>query len=221
VLAEERGIVEGRHDRHSSRIGRTCEATSVGGDHVSRLRAVVLVEGVSDRNALLALAERRGRDLDVEGVAVEPVGGAQAIGRFLERYGPRGLDVRLAGLYDAAQERDVKRCMERAGIGSDLTRAGMERLGFYACVEDLEDELIRALGIACVEEVVAAQGELRSFRVLQQQPAQRGVPAEKQLRRFMGTHSGRKIHYGRVLVEALDLARVPRPLDLVLAHVVS
>ena len=95
----------------------------------------------------------------------------------------------------------------------------MERLGFYACVDDLEDELIRSLGVPAVEEVVAAQGELRSFRILQRQPAQRGVPIERQLRRFLGTHSGRKIHYGRVLVEALDLARVPRPLDLVLAHV--
>jgi hypothetical protein len=185
----------------------------------SGVRAVVLVEGESDRNALEALAARRGRDLAAEGVAVEPIGGAQAVGRFLERFGPHGLDVRLAGLYDAAEEPAVRRCLERAGLGSDLTRATMERLGFYACVEDLEDELIRSLGVPAVEEVVAAQGELRSFRILQRQPAQRGVPIERQLRRFLGTHSGRKIHYGRVLVEALDLAHVPRPLDLVLAHV--
>jgi hypothetical protein len=192
---------------------------SVGGDRQPHVRAVVLVEGASDRNALEALAERRGRDLAAEGVAIEPIGGAQAIGRFLERYGPSGLRVRLAGLYDVGEEGAVRRCLERAGLGSNLTRARMEGLGFYACVEDLEDELIRSLGIARVEEVVAAQGELRSFRVLQKQPAQRGVAVEKQLRRFMGTHSGRKIHYGRVLVEALDLARAPRPLDLVLAHV--
>jgi hypothetical protein len=185
----------------------------------SGVRAVVLVEGESDRNALEALAARRGRDLAAEGVAVEPIGGAQAVGRFLERFGPHGLDVRLAGLYDAAEEPAVRRCLVRAGLGSDLTRATMERLGFYACVEDLEDELIRSLGVPAVEEVVAAQGELRSFRILQRQPAQRGVPIERQLRRFLGTHSGRKIHYGRVLVEALDLAHVPRPLDLVLAHV--
>ena len=184
------------------------------------MRAVVLVEGESDRNALEALAERRGRDLAGEGVAVEPVGGAQAIGRYLERFGPRGLDVRLAGLYDAGEEAAVKRRLERAGLGSDLTRAAMERLGFFACVEDLEDELIRSLGVPAVEAVVAAQGELRSFRTLQRQPAQRGVPVEGQLRRFMGTHSGRKIQYGRLLVEALDPARVPRPLDLVLAHVI-
>jgi hypothetical protein len=184
------------------------------------MRAVVLVEGESDRNALEALAERRGRDLAAEGVAVEPIGGAQAIGRYLERFGPRGLDVRLAGLYDAGEEAAVTRRLERAGLGSDLTRAAMERLGFFACVEDLEDELIRSLGVPAVEAVVAAQGELRSFRTLQRQPAQRGVPVEGQLRRFMGTHSGRKIQYGRLLVEALDPARVPRPLDLVLAHVI-
>ncbi len=35
----------------------------------------------------------------------------------------------------------------------------------------------------------------------------------------MGTRSGRKIHYGHVLAGALDLTRVPRPLDAVLAHV--
>jgi hypothetical protein len=185
----------------------------------SGVRAVVLVEGESDRNALEALAARRGCDLAAEGIAVEPIGGAQAVGRFLERFGPRGLDLRLAGLYDAGEEPAVRRCLERAGLGADLTRAAMERRGFYACVDDLEDELIRSLGVPAVEEVVAAQGELRSFRILQRQPAQRGVPIERQLRRFLGTHSGRKIHYGRVLVEALDLARVPRPLDLVLAHV--
>jgi hypothetical protein len=42
---------------------------------------------------------------------------------------------------------------------------------------------------------------------------------EQQLRRFMGTRGGRKIHYARLLVDALDLTRMPRPLDRVLAHV--
>jgi hypothetical protein len=179
----------------------------------------VLVEGPSDRNALEALAERRGRDLAAEGVAIEPIGGAQAVGRFLERFGPRGLGLRVAGLYDSGEEGAVRRCLERAGLGSDLARADMERLGFFACVDDLEDELIRSLGVEAVERVVIGQGELRSFRLFQRQPAQRDVPVERQLRRFMGTHSGRKIHYARLLVEALDPARVPRPLDLVLAHV--
>ncbi len=182
-------------------------------------RAVVLVEGASDQFAVEALAERRGRDLRAEGVAVVPMGGATSVGRFLDRYGPRGLDVRLAGLCDAAEENYFRRSLERAGLGSALTRARMEALGFYVCTADLEDELIRCLGVAAVEKVVEAQGDLGSFRIVQKQPAQRGRTTEEQLRRFMGTRSGRKNQYARALVEALDLSRVPRPLDRVLAHV--
>jgi hypothetical protein len=179
----------------------------------------VLVEGTSDQRAVEALAERRGRQLDAEGISVVPIGGAQAIGRFLNLFGPQGLDVRLAGLCDVAEEGEFQRGLERAGLGSNLTRAVMERLGFYVCVADLEDELIRALGSARVEEVVDAQGDRGSFRTLQKQPAWQGRPIEEQLRRFMGSGGSRKIRYARLLVEALDLTRVPRPLDLVLAHV--
>jgi hypothetical protein len=184
-----------------------------------RAQAVVLVEGISDQRALEALARRRGRDLDAERISIVPIGGAQAIGGFLDLFGPRGLDVRLAGLCDAAEEGEFQRGLERAGLGSDLTRAEMERLGFYVCVADLEDELIRAHGAASVEEVVDAQGELGSFRTLQKQAAWHGRGKEEQLRRFMGSGGGRKIRYASLLVEALDLPRVPRPLDRVLAHV--
>jgi len=182
-------------------------------------RAVVLVEGISDQCALKALAERRGRNLDAEGISVVQIGGAQSITRFLNLFGPQGLDVRLAGLCDAAEESEFQRGLERAGLGSNLTRADMERLGFYVCVADLEDELIRALGAASVEQVVDAQEELRPFRTLQKQAAWQGRTTEEQLRRFMGSGGRRKIRYARLLVEALDLTQVPRPLDLVLAHV--
>ena len=182
-------------------------------------RAVVLVEGMSDREALEALAERRGRSLAAEGVAIVSIGGATNIGRFLERFGPQGLNLRLAGLCDAAEEGYFRRGLERAGFGADLSRADMEELGFFVCVEDLEDELIRSLGVASVQRTVDAQGELGSFRILQKQPAQRGREIDAQLRRFMGTRAGRKSRYARVLVDALDLAHVPRSLDGVLAHV--
>jgi hypothetical protein len=181
-------------------------------------RGVVLVEGISDQVALETLAERRGRNLDAEGIAVVPMGGAQAIGGFLNLYGPPGLDLRLAGLCDAGEELDFRRGLERAGLGSDLTRAEMERLGFFVCDADLEQELIRALGAASVELVVEAHGDLGAFRTLQKQPEWRGRPLEEQLRRFMGSGGRRKIRYARFLVEALDLSQVPRPLDLVLAH---
>jgi hypothetical protein len=186
---------------------------------VFRARTAVLVEGVSDQLALEALAKRRGRNLDAEGVSVVAMGGATNIRSFLNRYGPQGLDVRLAGLCDAAEEGDFRRGLERADLGSHLTRAVMESLGFYVCVADLEDELIRSLGAAAVERVIDAHGELELFRTFQRQPQWRARTREEQLRRFFGTHSGRKIQSAALLVEALDLTRVPRPLDAVLAYV--
>jgi hypothetical protein len=179
---------------------------------------VVLVEGSSDQVALQALAARRGRDLAAERIAVVPMGGARNIRRFLERFGPGGLNRRLAGLCDAGAEGDFRRGLERAGLGADLGRADMEALGFYVCVADLEDELLRCLGVAAVEQVVEAQGELGSFRTFQQQPPWRARSTQQQLRRFIGTHSGRKARYARLLVEALELTSVPRPLDRLLAH---
>jgi hypothetical protein len=180
------------------------------------LAATVLVEGISDQRALEALARRRGRNLAAEGISIVPIGGAQAIGRFLERLGPRGLNVRLAGLCDAAEEGYFRRALERAGLGANLTRAGMESLGFYVCVANLEEELVRSLGAAAVEQVIDAQGELGSFRTFQKQPAKRALAHEVQLSLFMWN---RKIRYSTLLVDALDLTRVPRPLDRVLAHV--
>jgi hypothetical protein len=183
------------------------------------LRTVVLVEGGSDQVALESLAARLGRDLDAEGVSVVPLGGATSIGRFVDLCGPGGLDVRLAGLCDAGEERFFRRALERAGLASDLTRDGLEPLGFYVCDADLEDELIRSLGADAVQQVVDVQGELRSFRIFQNQPAQRERTVEQQLHRFMGTHKGRKAQYAHELVESLDLERTPRPLERLLAHV--
>ena len=85
------------------------------------------------------------------------------------------------------------------------------------CHADLEDELIRALGPPAVEAVLGSQGELDSFRTFQKQPAQLGRPIEAQLRRFMGTRSGRKFRYAQLMTEAVDLASVPSPLDQLLA----
>jgi hypothetical protein len=181
-------------------------------------RAVILVEGISDRRALEALASRRGRDLRDEGVSVLDMGGAKNVGRFLDRFGPHGLGVALAGLYDAAEEPDFRRGLERAGLGSDRYPTDMERLGFYACVEDLEEELIRALGADAVLGLIEARGELGPLRTLRKQPEWRGRPIEQQLRRFLG-NSSRKIDYAPVLVDALADSQVPRPLDRVLAQV--
>jgi hypothetical protein len=195
------------------RIGLHCSIEN------ARVDAVVLVEGLSDRNGVEALAERHDRDLAAAGIEVVPIGGAQAIGRALDRYGPHGLDVRLAGLVDAGEEVEFRRALERAGLGTVPGRAELEALGFYVCEADLEDELIRAHGADEVVRIVEANGDLGPFRTLQKQPEWRDRPTDEQLRRFMGSGGSRKLRYARLLVEALDLERMPRPLDLVLRRV--
>jgi hypothetical protein len=177
---------------------------------------LILVEGLSDKLAVEALAARRGRDLRAERVVVLAIGGAQAIGKVLGHYGPNGLGLRLAGLCDAREERHFARALEHTGFGSGLTRDAMESLGFYVCEADLEDELVRSVGAAGVEDLIRAQGEWPSFRTYQRQPEKRRLSRERQLHGFMWN---RKVRYAPLLVRALDLTRVPRPLDRVLAHV--
>ncbi|MER7493008.1 TOPRIM nucleotidyl transferase/hydrolase domain-containing protein [Streptomyces pharetrae] len=180
------------------------------GDHARELasrlpvRAVVLLEGPSDAAAVDALATSRGRDLAAEGVCVLAMGGAMSVGRFARLLGPPGLGLRLAGLCDEAERRYYARGFELAGAAPQ---------DFFVCAADLEDELIRALGAVRVTELVRAEGDLRALRTFLRQPAQQGRTSQQQLRRFLGTKKGRKIHYGRVLVEALDPDRIPGPLD--------
>ncbi len=193
-------------------------------------RVVVLVEGESDAIALTAAAARLGRDLDADGVLIEAIGGATSIGRAVDRWGPAGAGVQLAGLCDAGEVRHYVRALARAGLlggggdsggggGSDVARAATARLaaaGFGVCDADLEDELIRALGPERVLAVLEAEGDLRAFRTLQHQPAQQGRPVQQQLRRFMGTRSGRKAAAARALVDALRPDEIPAPLRVVL-----
>jgi hypothetical protein len=159
---------------------------------------VVLVEGITDRIALEAVAAKLGLDLALEGIEIVPIGGAQAIRRAAAQYEGEC----VVGLCDAGEERWFRRVLGDAA---------------YVCTADLEDELIRALGPAGVEEVVAAQGELATFRNFQNQPAWRGRPVEAQLRRWL-QNGGRYLRYPPLLVEALEPERIPRPLAGVLGH---
>jgi hypothetical protein len=173
----------------------------------------VLVEGESDRVAVETLAVRIGHDLTAERVTVLPMGGATSIVHFLQRYGPDGAGHRLLGLCDEAESRGVAFALAKARVGS----GPLAELGFHVCHSDLEDELIRCLGVDAVLNVIAAQGELASFRVLQRQPAQRERPITAQLRRFFGGRSGHKIRYARLLVDALPAGHAPPPLASLVA----
>ena len=186
--------------------------------HGLQARAVILVEGWSDQAALDTLAQRRGRHLAAEGLAVLPMGGITNLAKFVQALGPQGAGLRLAGLCDEAEAHAVARQLHRLGLLDAPTLGAAEAAGFFVCRADLEDELVRALGIAGVEGVLASEGELASYRRFQDQPAQRGREAHAQLRRFLGTRARRKIRYGALLMAALPLAAVPPALDAVLGY---
>ena len=181
------------------------------------MQTVLLVEGASDRIAIETLARRRSQDLTE--IRIVSLDGVTNASKAIAEFGPRGRGLRLAGLCDAGEERYIRGGLERAGLGPVATREGMERLGFFVCVADLEDELIRSLGTPAVEDVLAKEGDLAAFRVFQNQPFQRDRPIDRQLHRFFGTIAGRKAQYALALVEALDLGRVPRPLEALLDFV--
>ena len=153
---------------------------------------VVLVEGESDRAAILALAARRG----VAQPRIVVLGGAHAARRVATEVRADHPTERLVGLVDAGERAVVEPWVDRVLV----------------CDRDLEDELIRALGVDRVLEVLAAEGELASFGTLQRQPAQRDRSTTDQLRRFLGGRSGNKERYASVLVAALDDDRIPEPL---------
>lgn len=173
----------------------------------------ILVEGESDKAAVETLAPRYGIDLAAEQVEVAAMGGAGNVGRFLAAAVAEGR--RVGGLYDEAEERFVARALGRQ-VGEDLTRQG-----FFACRRDLEDELIRAIGPGEMTALIEAHGELDAFRTLQHQPAHRDGAVADQLRRFLGTTSGRKIRYGAIMAEAVPLEALPEPLDGLLTWIWS
>jgi hypothetical protein len=160
--------------------------------------AVILVEGITDRIALEAVARRLGLDLAAGGIEVVPIGGAQAVGRVAAGYD----GVRLAGLCDAGEARFFRRALGEA---------------VFVCTADLEDELIRALGPERVESVLAEQGDLATFHNFQNQPYWRGRPVAAQLRRWLQASDNRGKRYPPLLIEALDPAEIPAPLAGVLA----
>jgi len=190
-----------------------------GGDDEARALAsglsvsvasVILVEGVSDEAAIVALGGITGGEPELARACIIPMGGATNIAKYLTAL--TALGVRVAGLCDAGEERYFRRALARVGFGTIDNRAGMAAAGFFVCVDDLEDELIRALGVELVQRVLQEHGDWGLFHTFQNQPAQRGRPVDRQLRRFLGTTSGRKERYASLLAGALDPTKIPRPL---------
>ncbi|MBO9625410.1 MAG: ATP-dependent endonuclease [Microbacterium sp.] len=171
-------------------------------------RTVVLFEGASDRLAVEAASRRLGVGLD--GLDLVDLDGITNLRAVLRDLLAQTGDVRVLGLYDAAEGAYVRRVLSDLGV-LDAT-ADPEGVGFFGCERDLEDEAIAAAGPDLVVETLDARGELARFRVFQGQPAQRERAVEDQLHRFAGTAAGRKARFAADVIDAIPLERMPRPL---------
>jgi hypothetical protein len=183
------------------------------------VRTTVLVEGVTDELALALTARRLGRDLEAEGVSVVPINGAHAMSRSLLQLAAEDPGARLAGLYDQGEEEIIRAALERAGYGRKLNRGQMERVGFFACIADLEDELIRAAGKTNLSRLIELEGDTQPWHTFRRQQAWHGRPMDQQFRRFIRSVSERNSRYIRAIVETIEVSRLPRPLRLLLDYV--
>lgn len=174
---------------------------------------VVLVEGESDAVVVRHLLAAQDA---LDAVAVLPMGGITNVDRWLGRVAGR----HSAGLYDAAERRFVTRALRRRGVPVD-PGADLAEHGFFECVADLEEELIRALGPAQVVEALDAIGDGARFETFVHQPQWRDRPIGDQLHRFAGSGSGRKALLAEQLAQRLTPATTPAPLAGVVAHALA
>ncbi|MFD1506981.1 aminoglycoside adenylyltransferase family protein [Georgenia yuyongxinii] len=186
-------------------------------------RVIVLVEGPSDAAVVRTLARARGITTG-DGVEVVPMGGITNVGRFLDMFGLDAPGRELLGLCDAPEERFVVQALRAHGVRVG-SRKEMAEHGFFVCEADLEHEMLRAVGTATVEGVLASRGELARFRAFQRQPGWRGRSLHDQLHRFAGSGSGRKPSLTEHLAQRLTPATTPEPLarllDRIEHHAVS
>jgi len=172
-------------------------------------RKVVLVEGYSDRVALLHLATRLKRDLDAEGITIIAMDGGSGLGTYLRLFGSTGLKLHVTGMCDEDKEAQWLSELQKAGF-SITDRASMQAAGFVVCVKDLEQEFVKALGLAGAQSVIANEGKAGAFAAFQKQPAHGVVPLDEQLRRYFQKD---KIRWAVPLMEAINLKAIPRPLN--------
>jgi hypothetical protein len=173
------------------------------------LPPTVLVEGVSDRNALVTLAPRLG-------VAVPDVVVMDGLTNLRAHLGRLAAGSRVPGsvllLHDWPETAWVARVLAHPAAPDGL------EVSTFVCDADLEDELIRAVGALGVLTVVDAQGERAAYERMAQQPAQRERTDDQRLRRWLGARSGHKATYAGLLAGVVPLERAPAPLrDLLVA----
>ena len=154
------------------------------------------MEGQSDKYSLEAVAAKKKRNLDAEGVTIVAMRGAGGIGTFLNLLGPNGLKLKLAGLCDAQEESKWAQALESHGMGSKLNRAAMASIGFAVCDGDLEEVLIAAVGENATFAIIDAQSDTADFKSFAQQPIHRTKSGPQHSTTFC-IHEGETLHMRR------------------------
>ncbi len=164
-------------------------------------RVVVLVEGESDAVVVRRLLDERGL-----GPEVVPMGGVTNVRRWAEELRVDGADPVLLALGDAGERRYLEKVQPPLA-------------GVFVCQRDLEEELFRALGRDEAVAAIVAIGDEERWATFRTQPEWRDRPVDDQLRRFVGTRSGRKAALAAELARRLDGGVLPPPLAALLAAV--
>ena len=150
-------------------------------------KAVLLVEGPSDRIICEAVAELLDIDLNRRGVCVFEMDGCGLFARVYELFGPSGFGLPVFGLLD-----EDARTRWAGVIGSTPAQLGNDP-NFAVCAPDLEDVYVRALGAARVVELLLASPNFNETSV--RAAHQGALPAtltEDQLIAYCG-HEKRKV----------------------------
>lgn len=176
-------------------------------------KRIMFVEGPADRLAILSLARKNNLSLDSRGVSVIALNGADILTWFLKLFGPTGFQLPVCGMCDLDHAPQWSKCLEDSGLGKNRSQADMEKIGFFVCDRDLEDELVKALGDAKVIQAINENGDTKAWNVFCQQPTYKALAQPALIRAFLAK---RKVLYAPILVSELSTT-IPRPLKEVLA----
>lgn len=176
---------------------------------------LVLLEGPSDVAALTEVLARRRPQVPRSAYRLVDMGGVTNTAAHLRAAADLG--ARALGLCDAGEAWVVARALQRRGVPV-AGPADLPRHGFQVCRRDLEEELIRALGVGTCLALLDDLGLGARFRTFSTQPAWLGRPVAERLHRFAGVASGRKVRLARAMAARLPPEAVPPPMAVLVDH---
>ncbi|WP_029202167.1 hypothetical protein [Ornithinimicrobium pekingense] len=172
---------------------------------------LVLLEGPSDVAALGAVLGRCAPRVPRTAYRLVDMGGVTNTAAHLRAARADRPSWPVLGLCDEAESWVVARALQQQGVeagdGADLAQHG-----FFVCRRDLEEELIRALGVEGCLLLLERAGLGHRFRSFSRQRVWADRPVRERLHRFAGVASGRKILLARQMAAALPAESVPPPL---------